>query len=112
MYFRFKKNFRASTWEDIHAAFGDSGVTNILSLLDMIHSLPPTSVLNESGFNQMKLIKTDRRHSLSGRHLNDLMLIRLQSPSVAKFDPSPAIDRWMVSLKISIKITGYFSYKI
>lgn len=95
-YFRFK-NFRASIWEDIHAVFGDSGVTNILKLLDLIHSLPPTSVLNETGFNQMKLIKTDRRQSLSGRHLNDLMLIRLQSPSIAEFDPNPAIDRWMVS---------------
>lgn len=39
-YFRFK-NFRASIWEDIHAVFGDSGVTNILKLLDLIHSLPP-----------------------------------------------------------------------
>lgn len=95
-YFRFK-NFRASIWEDIHAVFGDSGVTNILKLLDLIHSLPPTSVLNETGFNQMKLIKTDRRQSLSARHLNDLMLIRLQSPSIAEFDPNPAIDRWMVS---------------
>lgn len=96
IYRRFK-NFRASTWEDIHAVFGDSGVTNILKLLDLIHSLPPTSVLNETGFNQMKLIKTDRRQSLSGRHLNDLMLIRLQSPSIAEFDPNPAIDRWMIS---------------
>lgn len=95
-YFRFK-NFRASIWEDIHAVFGDSGVTNILKLLDLIHSLPATSVLNETGFNQMKLIKTDRRQSLSGRHLNDLMLIRLQSPSIAEFDPNPDIDRWMVS---------------
>eukprot|EP00105_Crassostrea_gigas_P030605 XP_011452989.1 PREDICTED: uncharacterized protein LOC105346190 [Crassostrea gigas] len=96
IYRRFK-NFRASIWEDIHAVFGDSGVTNILKLLDLIHRLPPTSVLNETGFNQMKLIKTDRRQSLSARHLNDLMLIRLQSPSIAEFDPNPAIDRWMIS---------------
>lgn len=67
-------NFRASSWEDIHAALKDNGITNILHSLVLVYSLPATSVLNESGFNQLKLIKTDKRHSLNKQHLNDLML--------------------------------------
>ena len=64
-------NFRASSWEDIHAAFKDNGNTNILHLLVLVYSLPATSVLNESGFKQLQLIKTDRRHSQNEQHLND-----------------------------------------
>ena len=33
------------------------GLENILGLIDMIKSLPPTSVYNETAFNQMKLIE-------------------------------------------------------
>jgi hypothetical protein len=63
--------------------------------MDLLHSLPPTSVQNETSFNQMKLIKTDRRHRPSQEHLNDLMMIRLQSPSIMEFDPTTAINKWM-----------------
>ncbi|XP_062589081.1 zinc finger protein 862-like [Saccostrea cucullata] len=97
VYRRFGGQFMVTSWQDIHAAFGESGVPNILALIDLIHSLAPTSVINETGFNQLKLIKTDRRHRLTERHLNDLMVIRLQSPSIVNFDPNPAIDKWMVS---------------
>ena len=69
----------------------------MLGLMDLLHSPPPTSVQNETSFNQMKLIKTDRRHRLSQEHLNDLMMIRLQSPSIMEFDPTTAINTWMVS---------------
>ena len=43
----------------------------------------------------MKLIKTDRRHRLSSEHMNDMMLIRIQSPKVQEFDRTPSIDKWM-----------------
>lgn len=97
VYRRFGGQFKVTSWQDIHAAFDESGVPNILALIDLIHSLPPTSVMNETGFNQLKLIKTDRRHRLTESHLNDLMVIRLRSPSIVNFDPNPAIDKWMVS---------------
>jgi hypothetical protein len=73
------------------------GVDNILALFDLVNSLPSASVLNECAFNQMKLLKTERRHRLSNAHLNDCMLIRLQSPSIKNFNPSAAIDKWMVN---------------
>ncbi|XP_052060860.1 uncharacterized protein DDB_G0283697-like [Mytilus californianus] len=71
------------------------GVNNVLLLLDMLNSLPPTSVYNETAFNQMKLLKTDRRHRLGGSRLDDCMMTKLEAPSVQEFDPSDAIDKWM-----------------
>ncbi|XP_062595414.1 putative uncharacterized protein DDB_G0271982 [Saccostrea cucullata] len=65
--------------------------------MDLLHSLPPTSVLNETAFNQMKLLKTDRRQRLSHKHLNDCLMIKLQSPAISEFDPKEAVDRWMLS---------------
>jgi hypothetical protein len=85
------------SWEIVHYGFRQNGLSNVLGLMDLLHSLPPTSVQNETSFNQMKLIKTDRRHRPSQEHLNDLMMIRLQSPSIMEFDPTTAINKWMVS---------------
>jgi hypothetical protein len=53
------------SWESVHSGFKQNGLSNVLGLMDLLHSLPPTSILNETSFNQMKLIKTDRRHRLS-----------------------------------------------
>lgn len=78
------------------------GLENILGLIDMINSLPPTSVYNETAFNQMKLTKTDRRHRLSQKHLNDCMVTKIESDSIEEFDPTPAINRWMVCIQIFI----------
>ena len=75
--------------------FSQNDIDNILALIDPIRSLPTTSVVNETAFNQMKLIKTDRRHRLSSEHMNDMMLIRIQSPKVQEFDRTPSIDKWM-----------------
>ncbi|KAG1655024.1 hypothetical protein GQR58_024745 [Nymphon striatum] len=48
----------------------------------------------ERGFSQLSLVKTDRRSTLSSKHLNDNMAIKLLSSSIQSFDPKPAIDLW------------------
>lgn len=97
VYKRFGNRIDDVSWESVHYGFRQNGLSNVLGLMDLLHSLPPTSVQNETSFNQMKLIKTDRRHRLSQKHLNDLMMIRLQSPSIMDYDPTTAINKWMVS---------------
>jgi len=92
------------SWEMVHYGIRQNGLINVLGLMDLLHSLPPTSVQNETSFNQMKLIKTDRRHRLSQEHLNDRMMIRLQSPSIMEFDPTTAINKWMVSYTKYLKL--------
>ena len=81
----------------INQSFSTIGVKNILGLLDMLNSLPPTSVYNERAFNQMKLQKTDRRHRIGQSRLDDCMITKLESASVKDFDPTDAIDKWMVN---------------
>ncbi|XP_062618568.1 uncharacterized protein LOC134280153 [Saccostrea cucullata] len=98
---------QGTPWMDIHTRLSDCGVSNVLHILDLIHSLPPTSVLNETAFNQMKLLKTDRRHRLNERHLNDCMLIRLESPTIKDFNPMAAVDKWMLTGKGVRRKTTY-----
>ena len=88
------------------------GVDNILAMLDLVNSLPPTSVRNECAFNQMKLMKTDRRHKLPNRHLNDCMLIRLQSPSIKEFNPDAAIEKWMVRQTKNLSVKYFMIRKM
>ncbi|XP_062614636.1 uncharacterized protein LOC134276393 isoform X1 [Saccostrea cucullata] len=94
---RFSGKLRDVSWEDVFNSFSDCGVSNVLNIIDLVLSLPPTSVINETAFNQMKLLKTERRHRLSNQHLNDCMVIRLESAQIMDFDPQPAIDRWMLT---------------
>lgn len=95
--FRHDGKFVDVSWEDVHSSLSGNRLHNILHLMDLLHSLPPTSVLNETAFNQMKLLKTDRRQRLSNKHLNDCLLIKLQSPAISEFDPKEAVDKWMLS---------------
>lgn len=98
--FRFGSCLAHLAWETVNSSFGQNGIQNILGLIELLKSLPPTSVLNETAFNQMKLIKTDRRHRLSAQHLNDIMLVKIESSSIQDFDPTPSINKWMVRLKV------------
>ena len=75
----------------------DIDVTNALAVIDLIQSLPPTSVMNERSFSHMKLVKSKRRGKLSEKALNDLMMVRLETPEVPKFDPLPSIKGWQMT---------------
>ena len=59
--------------------------------------LPPTSVMNERSFSHMKLVKSKRCGKLSEKALNDLMMVRLETPEVPKFDPLPSIKTWQMT---------------
>lgn len=97
VYKRFSGKLLDVSWEDVFKSFTECGLSNVFNVIDLILSLPPTSVVNETAFNQMKLLKTERRHRLSNQHLNDCMLTPLESAEITEFDPQPAIDRWMLT---------------
>ncbi|XP_014670604.1 PREDICTED: uncharacterized protein LOC106811477 [Priapulus caudatus] len=56
-----------------------------------------TALTCETSFSQMKLIKTSRRASMKESTLNNLMLVKLESPPVADFSPDKAIDMWLAA---------------
>ena len=73
-----------------------SEYANILQLIDMILTIPATSTACERGFSQMKLIKTDTRSRLSEQAMSNNLVIKLHSTPIAEFDPSPAIEYWLL----------------
>ncbi len=90
-------NIGDQTWSKVNKDMVHMNVSNALSLMDLVLSLPPTSVENERAFSQLKLVKTDRRHRLSQHRLNSILQIRLNGPTISDFNPDPAIDKWLVS---------------
>lgn len=77
------------------------GIQDILTLMDLLRTLPAnccSSVANEASFNQTKLTKTNRRQRLSNMHLNDCMVIQLESADILDFDPTSAVNKWMVNI--------------
>lgn len=74
---------------------GCTDLNNILGLIDLVLSLPATSVRNECLFSTMKLVKGKRRGRLANSTLDDLLLIAVQSPGINDFNPDDAIFHWM-----------------
>ena len=74
-------------------------VGNVLSLIDLVLTIPATSVEAERGFSVMKRVKTDFRNKLANPALNDLLRIILVSPAEVGFDPLPAIQHWHAALQ-------------
>ena len=82
------------TWTAINNRFGEVA-PNFLKLVDLVFTIPATSVEAERGFSLLKSVKTDKRNSLEEKSLNNLMCIMLQSPEIEDYDPNPAIEHWL-----------------
>ena len=89
-------NLKTISWENVISL--PDGYDNIVVMMDLLLSLPSTSVNNETCFSLAKLTKTKRRGHLNTTSLNDLLIIQTCSASVEKFDPTEAIERWMVCI--------------
>jgi hypothetical protein len=81
------------TWKKVNGVFSNK-CPAILSLIDLILSLPSSSVEAERGFSLMKLIKTDWRSKLKDTTLSDLMVVKPESEPINTFDPNDAIAVW------------------
>ena len=66
-------------------------------LVDLILSLPITSVRNEYTFSTMKLVKSKRRAHLAAGTLNVLLVVMAETPDITWFCTDAAIKDWMVS---------------
>ena len=101
---RFSTKFSTLTWRQVNVRFLEE-FPNILQLMDLVLTLPATNTACERGFSHMKLIKTDRRSTISEEMISDNILIKLQSESIEHFDPMPAIIQWL-DLKDRIPVTS------
>ena len=67
---------------------------NILSLIDLLNTIPASSADAERGFNRHKTTKSDWRSKLVDHRLADQLYIMLESPKILEYDPLPAITLW------------------
>lgn len=70
---------------------------NILTLVDLVLTLPASSNEAARGFCLMKLIMMQQRSKRMLESLTDLMVIQMNSPDIQKFDPQKAIQLWNIS---------------
>ena len=68
----------------------------MLALVDLLLSMPASSAICEQGFSEMKRVKTDWRSRMRNDTLIDLMRVKIESPSIEEYDPTPAVASWMV----------------
>lgn len=95
IYERFGDALETQTWKSIQQKLSGDGLENVFLLIDMIRTLPPTSVKNETTFSAMKLTKGKRRGRMKNSTLNDLLTVQIQSSNVENFDPDESIQCWM-----------------
>ncbi|XP_071142824.1 zinc finger protein 862-like [Mytilus edulis] len=97
VYERFGSDMNNVDLLDVNTAFQNNDVDNVLCVFDLLRSLPPTSVKNETCFSSMKLTKNKRRGRLNNSTLDTLMSVQLQSPSIEEFNPDAAIKDWLIT---------------
>lgn len=90
--YRYGNDIHTNSWSDMYT----SDFPLMMVIIAVLGCLPPTSVSCETTFSQLKLIKTSRRTRLKSSTLNDIILVKLESPVVEKFDPQSSIDKWLV----------------
>ena len=85
-----EKTLSTLDWSEINRLY--SSYSNLLSLMDLVLTLPVSTAECERGFSWLKRTKTDWRSSLHTKSLNKLMCVALESPIIAEFDPIHPIE--------------------
>ena len=67
---------------------------NILTLVELIFSLPLSNGQLERCFSRLKIVKTNRRSCLGEDRLENLIRIQLAGPPLHRWDASRAVELW------------------
>ena len=83
--------YRAVWWRLFHAPVA-SEWSNLLTLVELLFSLPASNGVVERVFSQVNVIKTKKRSLLSNESLDDLLTITSAHVPLKEFCPDEAID--------------------
>ena len=86
-----------SIWWKLFNAADASKWVNILSLIELLFCLPVANGRVERMFSNLKIIKTDRRSSLSEDSLDHLVRIAVDGLPLSQWDAKPAVNLWWKS---------------
>ena len=78
--------YRAVWWRIFHAP-DSSQWKNILTLVELLFSLPVSNGKLERVFSQMNVVKTNKRSLLTNESLDDLLVISTDSVPLKHFNP-------------------------
>uniref|UniRef100_A0A8D1Y450 Sperm flagellar 2 n=1 Tax=Sus scrofa TaxID=9823 RepID=A0A8D1Y450_PIG len=92
IYARFQ-NIRKLTWDFVNSVYLHK-YPNILTLVDLVLSLPASSAEAERGFSQMERTNSQVHAKVKADDMTDLLIIQLNSPDIKNFDPRKAIHLW------------------
>jgi len=67
---------------------------NILSLIEIVFTIPVSNGHLVRCFSQMKILKTDKRSSLSEKRLDGLLRICLEGPCLSQWDVNNTVLLW------------------
>lgn len=91
-----EEEYRVIWWKLFHAPDAKKW-TNILSLIELLFCLPVANGRVERVFSSLKLIKSDRRSSLSEDRLDHLVRIAVDGPPFSEWDSTHAVHLWWKS---------------
>ena len=83
-----------SVWWRLYHSPNASSWTNILALVQLLFTLPVSNGKLERVFSTLKVIKVDKRSSLSNEVLDDLLMLNTNPCSLKDFNPDESIHRW------------------
>ena len=63
-------------------------------VVELLFCLPVSNGHLESVFSQLKLVKSERRTGLGEDRLDQLVRISVETPALAQWDPSSAVELW------------------
>ncbi|XP_044287342.1 E3 SUMO-protein ligase KIAA1586-like [Varanus komodoensis] len=95
LYTRYQ-SIRSLTWDSVNTNYSHK-YPNILTLVDLVLALPASSSEAARGFGQMKLTMMQPHSKQMFESMTDLMIIRMNSPDIKRFDPQKAIQLWNLS---------------
>ncbi|ELT93189.1 hypothetical protein CAPTEDRAFT_201411 [Capitella teleta] len=80
-------------WASVAKKYKDDH-PNLISLIDLLLSLPASSAEAERVFSSLKQVKSDIHSKLMDSSVSDLLTIQLISPAIKDFNPTEAIHLW------------------
>ena len=100
IFLRFKDKIQNLTWPEVYSLY-EVGHRKVLAIIDLVLTLPSSFSVNERGFSEMKLTKTNVRSRTNNATLNNSMVIQMATPEVKQFDCDPAIHKCVNSSTVT-----------
>jgi len=93
-YMNLHKESYSKVWYKIHTSPDAKKWPNVLLLCELVFALPFSNGVVERIFSNVKIIKSEKRTSLSVETLRDLLEIKVEGPPFDEFVARPAVELW------------------